>query len=155
MPIEDKNHRVKDHPKISHSLSPKYHIICCQFVTLHLIQRFYIIDLQWYGLHITSYRQTPNPEIEQPSPPRRSLYKPHPLVQGTENTSTAKAFLVASKSLRVENWRFSITGLEAKRFQINMSVMHTTICRTALRQTANAICTHKFKMIFPIFQENP
>lgn len=80
MPIEDKNHRVKDHPKISHSLSPKYHIICCQSVTLHLIQRFYIIDLQWYGLHITSYRQTPNPEIEQP-PPRRSLYKPPPLVQ--------------------------------------------------------------------------
>ena len=68
MPIEDKNHRVKDHPKISHSLSPKYHIICCQSVTLHLTQRFYIIDLQWYGLHITSYRQTPNPEIEQPTP---------------------------------------------------------------------------------------
>ena len=68
MPTENKNHRVKGHPKISHSLSPKYHIICCQFVTLHLIQRFYIIDLQWYGLHITSYRQTPNPEIEQPSP---------------------------------------------------------------------------------------
>lgn len=42
--------------------------ICCQSVTLHLIQRFYIIDLQWYGLHITSYRQTPNPEIEQPTP---------------------------------------------------------------------------------------
>ena len=60
-----------------------------------------------------------------------------------------------SFNLGIGDWRFSITRLEAKRFQINMSVMHTTICRTALRQTANAICTHKFKMIFPIFQENP
>ena len=84
-----------------------------------------------YCQSFTRHRQTPNPEIEQPTPHAEAYISLTHLYRGWENTSTAKAFLVASKSLRVENWRFSITGLEAKRFQINMSVMHTTIHHAA------------------------
>lgn len=36
-----------------------------------------------------------------------------------------------SFNLGIGDWRFSITRLEAKRFQINMSVMHTTIHHAA------------------------
>ena len=70
-------------------------------------------------------------KLNNPPPHAEAYISLTHLYKGWENTSTAKAFLVASKSLKVENWRFSITGLEAKRFQINMSVMHTTIHHAA------------------------